>query len=158
MVRKIVTATASAALCLSAVSPALAQNHAFSGFDAPRGATATVNLRVPLGVEKEQAKPTYGLTLGYGKTVANQEMGIRSGSRELRFADFRFDGSSNKLAKAQVMSFDLANLDKDRRLNMFNNPNTGWIIVGIVAAGVVICVLADCFEGDDDDDDDDDLD
>ena len=154
MVRKIVTATASAALCLSSVSPALAQNHAFSGFEAPRGATATVNLRVPLGAEKEEAKPTYGLTLGYGKTVANQEMGIRSGSRELRFADFRFDGSSNKLAKAQVMSFDLANLDKDRRLNMFNNPNTGWIIVGIVAAGVVICVLADCFEDDDDDDDD----
>ena len=154
--RKFVTATASAALCLSAVSPALAQNHAFSGFEAPRGATATVNLRVPLGAEKEQAKPTYGLTFGYGQTVANQEMGIRSGSRELRFADFRFDGSSNKLAKAQVMSFDLANLDKDRRLNMFNNPNTGWIIVGIVAAGVAVCLLADCFEDDDDDDDDDD--
>ena len=156
MVRKIVTATASAALCLSSVSPALAQNNAFSGFDAPRGATATLNLRVPLGVEKKQAKPTYGLTLGYGQTVANQEMGIRSGSREMRFADFRFDGSSNQLAKAQVMSFDLANLDKDRRLNMFNNPNTGWIIVGIVAAGVAVCLLADCFEDDDDDDDDDD--
>ena len=155
MMRKIVTVTASAALCLSAVSPALAQNHAFSGFEAPRGATATVNLRVPLGAEKEQAKPTYGLTFGYGQTVANQEMGIRAGSRELRLADFRFDGSSNKLAKAKVMSFDLANLDKDRRLNMFNNPNTGWIIVGVVAAGVAICLLADCFEDDDDDDDDD---
>lgn len=154
MVRRIVTATASAALCLSSVSPALAQNHAFSGFETPRGATATVNLRVPLGVETEQAKPTYGLTFGYGKTVGNQEMGIRSGSRELRFADFRFDGSSNKLAKAQVMSFDLARLDKDRRLNMFNNPNTGWIIVGVVAAGVAICLLADCFDDDDDDDDD----
>jgi hypothetical protein len=155
MVRKIVTATASAALCLSAVSPALAQNHAFSGFDAPRGATATVNLRVPLGVEKEQAKPTYGLTLGYGQVVPNQELGVRSGSRELRFADFRFDGSSNKLAKAQVMSFDLANLDKDRRLNMAEGESsTVWIVVGLVAAGVAICLLADCFDDDDDDDDD----
>lgn len=151
--RKIVTATASAALCLSSISPAFAQSTAFSGFDAPRGATATVNLRVPLGAEREAAKPTYGLTLGYGQTVANPDLGVRSGSREMRFADFRFDGSSNKLAKAQVMSFDLANLDKDRRLNMFNNPNTGWIIVGIVAAGVAVCLLADCFEDDDDDDD-----
>ena len=155
MVRKIVTATASAALCLSSVSPALAQNHAFSGFETPRGATATLNLRVPLGAEKEEAKPTYGLTLGYGKTVGNQEMGIRSGSRELRFADFRFDGSSNKLAKAQVMSFDLANLDKDRRMNLTGEGNTLWVVVGLVAAGVAICLLADCFEDDDDDDDDD---
>jgi hypothetical protein len=151
--RKLVTAAASAALCLGSISPAFAQSSAFSGFDAPRGATATLNLRVPLGVEKEEANPTYGLTLGYGQTVANPDLGVRSGSRELRFADFRFDGTSNRLAKAQVMSFDLANLDKDRRLNMFNNPNTGWIIVGIVAAGVIICVAADCFEDDDDDDD-----
>jgi hypothetical protein len=157
MVRKLVTATASAALCLSSISPAFAQSSAFSGFDAPRGATATVNLRVPLGVEKEAAKPSYGLTLGYGKTVANQEMGVRSGSRELRFADFRFDGSSNKLAKAQVMSFDLANLDKDRRMNLTGEASTVWIVVGVVAAGVAICLLAECFDDDDDDDFDDEL-
>ena len=148
MVRKIVTATASAALCLASVSPALAQNYAFSGFDAPRGATATLNLRVPLGDQSEAAKPTYGLTLGYGHTVGSPTFDGRTTTREMRFADFRLNGQ--KIAKAQVMSFDLANLDKDRRMNLTGEGNTLWIIVGLVAAGVAICLLADCFEGDDD--------
>lgn len=152
MVRKIVTATASAALCLSSVSPALAQNnYAFSGFEAPRGATATVNLRVPLDRAKAEAKPTYGLTFGYGQTVGSPTLDGRSTTRELRLADLRFSGG--EVAKAQVMSFDLANLDEDQRLNMFNRPNTGLIIVGIVALGVAACLIAECFEDDDDDDD-----
>lgn len=155
MVRKIVTATASAALCLSSVSPALAQNYAFTGFDAPRGATATVNFKVPLDQGRHKAKPTYGLTFGYGQTVGSPDLDGRTISRGMQLADFRFDGE--KMAKAQVMSFDLANLDKDRRLNMFDDGegNSAWIIVGVVAAGVAICLLAGCFDGDDDDDDDD---
>jgi hypothetical protein len=155
MIRRIVTATAAAALCLSSVTPALAQNYAFTGFDAPRGAAATLNLRVPLDDARPEAKPTYGLTLGYGRTVGSQELDGRTISRGMQLADFRFDGSP-KMAKAQVLSFDLANLDNDRRLNMAEDgDNTLWIVVGIVAAGVAICLLADCFEGDDDDDDDD---
>ncbi|HEV2748094.1 MAG TPA: hypothetical protein VGW34_12455 [Allosphingosinicella sp.] len=150
MVRKLVTATACAALCLTSATPALAQNYAFSTFDAPRGATATVNLRIPLGQGYTNAeKPSYGLTLGYGQTVGAQTLDGRTTSREMRFADFRFSG--NKMAKAQVMSFDLANLEEDRRMNLTGEGNTLWIVVGLVAAGVAICLLADCFEGDDDD-------
>ena len=45
MVRKVVSATVSAALCMLSVAPAMAQDYRYTGFDAPRGATATVNLR-----------------------------------------------------------------------------------------------------------------
>ena len=69
--RKFVAATVSAALCMTSMLPgiAAAQEHRFTGFDAPRGATATVNLRIPLGLER-RSRPSYGLTLGYGQTVA----------------------------------------------------------------------------------------
>jgi hypothetical protein len=59
MVRKIVSATASAALCLMSMAPgiAAAQEHRFTGFDGHRGVTATVNLRVPLGQERRGPFP-----------------------------------------------------------------------------------------------------
>ena len=72
-------------------------------------------------------------------------------TRQIRLADFRLTGKG-KIAQAQLASFDLANLDQDRRMNLSGEGNTLWIIVGLVAAGVAICLLADCFEGDDDSD------
>jgi hypothetical protein len=147
MVRKIVTATVSAALCMMSVTPVMAQDYRYSGFDAPRGATATLNLRVPLGREAKKAKPTYGLTLGLGQTVGADYDG-RPISRAIPLADLRFSGAG-KLDRAKVASFDLANLDEDERLNLTGEGNTLWIVVGLVAAGVAICLLADCFSGDD---------
>ena len=44
--RKFVTATVSAALCLASVTPAMAQQYRAEGFDGPRGANATLNLRI----------------------------------------------------------------------------------------------------------------
>ena len=149
MVRKIVSATVSAALCLASITPAFAQEYRPSGFDAPRGATATANLRIPLGREAK-GKPTYGLTLGYGKS-AGAGLDGREVTRQIKLADFRLTGKG-KVAQAQFASFDLANLDQDRRMNLSGEGNTLWIIVGLVAAGVAICLLADCFEGDDDSD------
>ena len=144
------SATVSAALCTMSVSPAMAQNYAFSGFDAPRGATATANLRVPLGREAT-AKPSYGLSFGYGKVVGPNSTDGRVQTRQLRFADFRFNDRG--LERAQLAGFNLADPKKDRRLNLTDGgDNTLWIVVGLVAAGVAVCLLADCFEGDDDDD------
>jgi hypothetical protein len=40
-------ATVAAAFGLTSLSPALAQEYRFAGFDSPRGLTATANLRVP---------------------------------------------------------------------------------------------------------------
>ncbi|HYE29736.1 MAG TPA: hypothetical protein VEA61_16075 [Allosphingosinicella sp.] len=147
--RKLVTATVSAALCLASVTPAMAQNYRAEGFDGPRGANATVNLRVPLG-RSAKAKPSYGLTFGLGKTVGAGYDG-RPITRQLTLGDLRFN-QEGKLNKAQLASFDLANLDRDKRMNLSGEGNTLWIVVGLVAAGVAICLLADCFEGDDDSD------
>lgn len=146
MVRKIVSATVSAALCIASITPAFAQDYRQTGFDAPRGATATANLRIPLG-RSTKAKPTYGLTVGYGKS-AGAGLDGQEITRELRLADIRFT-PDGKMQRAQVASFDLANLDQDRRMNLTGEGNTLWIVVGLVAAGVAICLLADCFEGDD---------
>ena len=150
MVRKLVSATVSAALCLMSVAPgiAVAQEYRPTGFDAPRGATATVNLRVPLGRENAR-QASYGLTLGYGQTVGSPTLDGRTMTRAVNLADFRFSG--DRLRNARVGGFDLANLDRDRRFNnLTGEGNALWIVVGLVAAGVAVCLLADCFDGDDD--------
>jgi len=155
MVRKCVSATVSAALCIACVAPsaALAQDYRFTGFDSPRGATATVNLRVPMGREYAH-RASYGLTLGYGQEMGPTTFDGRTTSRAINVADFRFSG--DRLRNARVAGFDLANLDQDRRFNYLaeGGDNTMWIVVGLVAAGVAVCLLADCFEGDDDEDED----
>lgn len=150
MVRKFVSATVSAALCLLSTAPAVAQEYRFSGFDSPRGATATVNLRVPMGREHAQ-KASYGLTFGYGQEMGRATLDGRTTSRFVNLADLRFSG--NRLRSARVASFDLANLDKDRRLNLTGGGIGGsGFIIGAIAAGALICfVITDCF-GDDDED------
>jgi len=149
MIRNIVAAAASAALCMLSATPAMAQQYRFNGFDAPRGAAASLNLRVPLGREKAGAA-SYGLTLGYGRTMGAPGVDGRTISRAINFADFRFAGG--EMRSARVASFDLARLDQDRRLNLAGGGKKTWLVIGaIVVAGVVICVAADCFEDDDSD-------
>jgi len=154
MVRKFVSATVSAALCMMTVAPgiAAAQDYRFTGFDAPQGATATVNLRVPLATERQaRQRMSYGLTLGYGSTAGAQALDGTTVTRQINVADLRFNGQG-EVRNARVLSFDLANLDRDRRFNnLTGEGNTLWIVVGLVAAGVAICLLADCFDGDDED-------
>ena len=152
MVRKFVSATVSAALCCASLLPGIAAAQEFrsSIHEAPRGATATVNLRVPFGPRQAQ-RTTYGLTLGYGQTVAPGLDG-RTTTRAINFADLRF-GADHRMQQARVAGLDFANLDEQRRrMNLTGEGNTLWIVVGLVAAGVAICLLADCFEGDDDSD------
>jgi hypothetical protein len=150
MVRKLLSATISAALCTMSVAPAMAQDYRYNGFDAPRGATATLNLRVPLGAQRqEQRRPSYGFTLGYGQTAGAPTLDGTTVRRQVNVADFRF--SEDGLSNARVAGLDLANLDRDRRFNnLTGGTSTLWIVVGLVAAGVAICLLADCFEGDED--------
>jgi hypothetical protein len=153
MVRKFVSATVSAALCLMTVAPgiAAAQDYRFAGFDAPQGATATLNLRVPLGTERRaRERMSYGLTLGYGSTAGAPALDGTTVTRQVNVADVRFNGDGN-LRNARVASFDLANLDRDRRFsNLTGEMSTLWIVVGIVVVGVGVCLLADCFDGDED--------
>ena len=149
MVRKLVAATVSAALCMASVTPALAQNYTESVVQTPRGATAAINFRMPLGAGPTLKEPTYGLTLGYGQLVGAGHDG-QALTREVKVADLRF-GMDGYIRQANVASFDLANMDEDRRFDgLSGEGNTLWIVVGLVAAGVAVCLLADCFEGDDD--------
>ena len=92
-----------------------------------------------------------GLTLGYGQLVGAGQDG-QALTREVKIADLRF-GTDGYVRQANVASFDLANIDEDRRFDgLTGEGNTLWIVVGLVAAGVAVCLLADCFEGDDDSD------
>ena len=151
--RKYISATVSAALCLASLTPGIAAAQEYRSVnDAPRGVTATVNLRVPLGNERARQRASYGLTVGYGQTVAPGLDG-RTHTRSINLADFRFTGEQPRLNQARIAGFDLANLDGSRRLNMAEGKDpTVWIVVGLVAAGLAICLLADCFDGDDDED------
>src|SRR5688572_22127792 len=85
--KKLVSATVSAALCMLSVTPAFAQDTRFTGFDAPRGATVSANLRIPLGREAKR-RPSYGLTLGYGQETGAGLDG-RTVTRAFRLADLR---------------------------------------------------------------------
>jgi hypothetical protein len=149
MVRKFVSGTVSAALCLLSATPLAAQEYRFTGFDAPRGATATVNLRVSMGRENAR-KASYGLTLGYGQQMGPVSLDGRTTSRAVNVADIRFSG--DRLRNARVASFDLANLDRDPRLNLTGGGiGTTTFLLGAIAAGAAICfVITDCFDDDDD--------
>ena len=149
MTRNSVSATVSAALCLVTVTPGVAAAQEYrSSFDAPRGVTATLNLRVPFGPDQAR-RTSYGLTLGYGRTVAPGIDG-RTSTRSVNFADVRFSGG--ELRQARVASFDLANLDRTRRqANLTGGNNTWWIVGAVVVAGVGVCLLADCIDLSDDD-------
>ncbi|MGZ8998635.1 MAG: hypothetical protein ACXW2T_07250 [Allosphingosinicella sp.] len=148
MVRKFVKTAVSVALCFLSAVPAAAQEYRFTGFDAPRGATAAINLRVPMGRENAQ-EASYGLTFGYGQQMGPQSIDGRSTTRAVQLVDLRFSG--DRLNSARVASFDLANLDRDRRLNLTGGGfGTTTFLLGAIAAGVAICfVITDCFEGSD---------
>ena len=152
MARKLLTATVSAALCMGSVTPALAQDYRFTGFDAPQGATATVNLRIPL-TRTPRNRPTFGITAGFGRSTSSPSLDGRLITRPINVVDIRFS-QMGELRQARFVGTDLANLDQQRRrLNLTDDGgNTLWIVVGLVAAGVAVCLLADCFEGDEDSD------
>ena len=157
MIRKVLSASVATALIFGTVTPAFAENDAFSPVQAPLGATATLNLKVPLGAAPTQKrKATYGLTMAYGQRTNSVTDDGRIATRSAKLADIRFAAGDSKLQKAEFATFNLANLDKDKRLNLGPDGSmdgTTWLVLGgLVAAGVIIWLVAR------DDDDDDDLD
>ena len=139
--RNIVSAAAAAALCMLSVQPAPAQDHRFTGFDAPRGATATVNIRVPLGERGRQAAPSYGVTLRHGRPVgpaAMDERGPRT--RAVDLVDFRFVGG--EFRNARLGAFDLAGPGRGERMNLSPSVEEKSVLFALLAAallGVFLC-------------------
>jgi hypothetical protein len=146
---KLFAATVSAALCLASVSPGLAQDYRFSGFDGPRGLTATANLRIPLGHDAKARRTSYGVSLGLGREVGAGYDG-RPVTRSIHLADLRFSGEG-RVSQARLAGVDLRDPAAKRRMNLTGGINTTWFILGALAAGAGICLLTDCLgEGDDD--------
>lgn len=137
MTRKFLCASFAAAVLAGPITPAAAQSFS-SDLQAPLGATATVNFKVPLGaVPARERKATYGLTLGYGQQLNSLTPDGRIMTRQAKLADLRFaDGF--KLHKAEVMSFDLANLKEDPRLNLGPGKSTTWVWIGGIAVGAAL--------------------
>lgn len=149
MVRILLSATVSAALCMLNVAPAAAQAYR-SGFDAPRGATATVNLRMPLGGRTQaRERLSYGLTLGYGQEIGSPSFDGRTMTRQVNVADIRFN-SAGELRNARLVGVDVARLNAGER-NMALTGDMWWLVVAAIAAGLGICGLADCFDSGDED-------
>ena len=155
MMRKFLCASVATALLASSITPAMAQPYFASDVQAPLGATAAVNFTVPLGAAPRERKASYGVTLGFGHRLDSLTPDGRIATRQAKIADIRF-ADAFRLQRAEVMTFDLANLDQDPRLAM--GPDTGkettWLwIGGVVVAGALVCWAAGCFDDDDDDDD-----
>jgi len=161
MMRKLIAATAAAALSLSTVTPALAQSASFYDQYLPdRAAVASVNMKVPLGGgDAKASKPSAGLSFGYRQKVDTTTFDGLGKYREANLADLRF--TEDGLDKAQVASFNFADMGTTDQIKgktklgaMEDGDYTLWIVLGVVVGGVLICWAAGCF-GDDDDDDDD---
>ena len=152
MEREIVAGLAAFALCLGSATPALAQDYRFAGFDGPRGASATVDLRVPLGAARHRSRPTLGLTLGFSRTVGTASDGAPI-VRRMPLVDLR--ASDAGLTRARVASFDLAHLDHYRQLNLDGGKKATWVLVaGVAAAAAAACLVVGCFDDDDEPDED----
>ena len=133
MARQCIAAIAALSLSFASATPALGQEHRFAGFDGPRGANATITLRVPLGASSQRSRPTLALTVGAGRTLGAGTDGEPI-VRQIRFADFRI--SEAGLENARVASFDLANLDRDTRLAIVGNKKNTILLFLMVLGGL----------------------
>ncbi|MGZ8360610.1 MAG: hypothetical protein ACXWUX_08820 [Allosphingosinicella sp.] len=140
MRRQMIATATAVGLCLASIAPLAAQDHRH---DAPRGATATVNVRVPLGARGRAARPSWGLTAGYGQAAGTAPDGSRA-VREWRVAELRFDADG--LRRAEVATFDLARRGSDRRLYLEDEANKKTWLIGLLlllGAGAGLIVLLD---------------
>jgi hypothetical protein len=129
MLRKITVGSQCAALCLASTPPALGQDHRFTGFDAPRGATATVNLRIPLGSRPgvRTERPNLGLTIGYGRALPSSEPDGRSAIRSVDLLDLRLDEAG--LQRARLAGLDLREpLGSPLHLTDDGGTKSAWLI------------------------------
>ena len=132
-------------LALGAVSgtPALAQDYRFVGFDAPRGTTASLNLRIPFGSRAEARghRPSFGFTLGHARALTVADSGAWPATRQMPLLDIRIDRRG--LRQAQMASFDLVHLDRDPRLNFQDDGSDGnrtmrLVLIGLLGVAVGI--------------------
>jgi hypothetical protein len=139
MLRNLIAAASTAVLCLASVMPLAARD---VRHDAPRGASATLNLRVPLGPRRTRERPSWGVTAGYGQPTGTHADGRRA-IREWRVADLRFGGDG--LSRAELASFNLANPGSSRRLRLeeegMDKKMWLWLPLLLLAGGAAFLIL-----------------
>lgn len=154
MLRNITAGTLSVALCLASAPPALGQDYRFTGFDPPRGATATVNLRIPLGSRPgvRTERPNLGLTIGYGREQPGSAPDGRSAIRAVDLLDLRLDQAG--LQRARLAGVDLREpLGGPLHISDNGGKKTEWLLLFFGALTLAAFgVLA--FDGNGDDEDD----
>ena len=153
MIRKTCALGATLSLCLGSATPALGQDYRYSGYDGPLGANATLNIRVPLGsLSAARSRPTFGLTLGFGRSMGAGSVDGREVVRQMRFGDFRF--TDDGLRQARIVGFDFANPGRNRLFfSAGDEKSTAAIAAAAAAAAAVLCFTVIC-TGDDDEDED----
>ena len=149
MLRKLCAGSAMLSLCLGSVTPALAQDYRFAGQDGPQGTNATFNLRIPLGAAARRSRPTFGLTIGYGRDMGAADVDGHSVVRQMRVFDLRF--GEDGLRTARIAGVDLA---RPEGILFFGakggEKNTAVVAAMAVGVGAAACVIAGCLGGDDD--------
>ena len=133
MANRFAAGAAMLSLAFGSGTPALAQSGAFAGSQARPGASATINLRVPLGPGRRSDRPTVGFTASCGQALDDSGPDGRRAVRELRITDLRFDGRA--LARAELATFDLANLENDARMGLVGNKKNTLLLFVMVLAG-----------------------
>ena len=154
--RKWIATAAAAALTIATAGPAWAQSYGLAQqFDDEAGATVSLNYRVPLGGGRQLEEPSYGVTLNWGYREALPGYDDGEFRPNVELADLRFNDQG--LARTEVASFNLMR-DPDGE---FADPRLHWadpadgkgttwfVVAGLVTAGLVVCLLAECFEDDD---------
>lgn len=142
MMRDLIAGTAMLALCTSSLAPALAQEHRFAGFDAPRGTTAAVRLRIPLGGSQGRARrPSVGFTLGQGIEQAETNPGGGTSTRQLRLLELSLDREG--IRDARLAGFDIRALEGQQpRLGIAGDTKNGAVIflafLLSVLAGIIL--------------------
>ena len=143
MTSRLMAGAVSASLCLTPTL-ARAQEHRLIGFEPPRGASATVNVRVPLGgrAGARSSRPTIGLSAGYGWTQGDRNPGQPGSVRRVDLLDLRLDRRG--IERARLAGLDLGGLADDR---LPINPGEGgkkatvylfFFLLLAIAAGIVL--------------------
>ena len=133
------------ALALSA-QPALAQDRHIEAVNhsiqTPPGASATLGVRIPLGVERErETSPVFGLTVAYGVPMESSHPSQQIRTRKVELAQLNFDTRGAR--DLQVANFSLAQFGRDDIGKQRANLSTGetLLVVGGVAAAAVLIVF-----------------
>ena len=124
---------------------ALNQGMSWDANEAARGATARINVRVPLdGRETVENDPTVGFTMAYGQQVGPTGFDGSRDVRNVEMIDLRFDEQGPRtfeVANLQVSDFGRDDLATETtRMSLDGDSPTTYMIGSVVILAVIFAV------------------